>query len=364
MKLNINENEKIISLLNLWYEEIIKYNLCRAKKLKDEVNTKLKEINVDSQVQIYYDLFDFRYQVLTDGISINKKSFEHMNSLELPADNRVQYYYYFFKAICKTMISEYKEAETCFEKAEELLVNIQDEIEKAEFQYRKATFYYQTFKPLEAIEYSKQAKYLYSNHTGYEVNATLCENTIGLACIDLRQFEKAEEYLNTAIDTLQKQEEESLLLRVRYNLAWLYNSQKLSSLAIRHASEITEKIPNHYKAIFVQAKGYYKLGDLERATRYIRKGLDLAINTGNEEYRHHFTILNVLCKEGNLDELEKVTNDGISYFEKEEIWDCVKKYTELLAIEFYKKDVHSKASHYFYMNNKADGKQLAKGALK
>ena len=36
---------------------------------------------------------------------------------------------------------------------------------------------------------------------------------------------------------------------IRNNLGWLYGTQNLSDLAIRHASEVAEKLPKHYKAI-------------------------------------------------------------------------------------------------------------------
>ncbi|PFA52934.1 hypothetical protein CN403_34220, partial [Bacillus cereus] len=85
------------------------------------------------------------------------------------------------------------------------------------------------------------------------MNVALCDNVFGLACIDLRQFEQAEESFNTAIDILKSKNERTLLLRVRNNIGLLYANQNLSSLAIRHLSEVTENIPNHFKALYLQA---------------------------------------------------------------------------------------------------------------
>lgn len=80
------------------------------------------------------------------------------------------------------------------------------------------------------------------------------ENIFGLSCIDLRQFEQAEESFNTAIDSLNKKNEKTLLLRVRNNIGLMYANQNFSSLAIRHLSEITENMPNHFKALYLQAE--------------------------------------------------------------------------------------------------------------
>ena len=69
----------------------------------------------------------------------------------------------------------------------------------------------------------------------------MCDNIFGLSCIDLKQFEQAEIRLDSALNILQKYSEETLSLRVRHNLAWLYASQNLSELAMRHISEVTTK---------------------------------------------------------------------------------------------------------------------------
>ena len=78
-----------------------------------------------------------------------------------------------------------------------------NEVEEAEFNYRLASFYYQIYKPLLAIDYIRIAKDIFSKQTGYKINVALCDNVFGLACIDLRQFEQAEESFNTAIDILK-----------------------------------------------------------------------------------------------------------------------------------------------------------------
>lgn len=65
-----------------------------------------------------------------------------------------------------------------------------------------------------------------------------------MACIDLKQYEQAEEKLNLALDVFQKIDNERFITMVRHNLAWLYASQNLSSLAIRHLVEVIKVIPN------------------------------------------------------------------------------------------------------------------------
>lgn len=366
MTVQEKSNKQLMELLHEWYEEMRLYHVKEAKQIYLQVKERLKEIETDQYVSFYYSLLNFRYKVLVDGMSITKDSFNQIEKLPNIKEefSFLAYYYYFFKAIHSTILANYTEAKTHYEKAEELLIDILDDVEKAEFEYRFSTYCYQSYQPFEAIQHVVKAKEIYRNHGGYEINIALCDNVYGLACIDLREFERAEECLNTVIDVCKKYDEEQLLLRVRSNLGWLYNIQDLYPLAIRQSSEIINTIPNHFKALFVLARAYYKLEGVETAKAYIEQGMKYSNESGNEEYKHRFAVLNELIAELPRIKLEKVVTDAISYFEKEDMWDCVKEYAEILALQFYEANNHVKASKYFYISNNADKKHLRKGALK
>lgn len=366
MTVQEKSNKQLMELLHEWYEEMRLYHVKEAKQTYLQVKERLKEIETDQYVSFYYSLLNFRYKVLVDGMSITKDSFNQIEKLPNIKEefSFLAYYYYFFKAIHSTILANYTEAKTHYEKAKELLIDIHDEVEKAEFEYRFSTYCYQSYQPFEAIQHVVKAKEIYRNHVGYEINIALCDNVYGLACIDLREFERAEECLNTVIDVCKKYDEEQLLLRVRSNLGWLYNIQNLYPLAIRQSSEIINTIPNHFKALFVLARAYYKLEGVETAKAYIEQGMKYSNESGNEEYKHRFAVLNELITELPRIKLEKVVTDAISYFEKEDMWDCVKEYAEILALQFYEANNHVKASKYFYISNNADKKHLRKGALK
>ncbi|ETE94114.1 hypothetical protein V5R22_01400 [Bacillus thuringiensis] len=366
MSIQTKGREQLIRLLNEWYEEIRLYHVEKSNQLKMKIEENLKEIETDQYLSLYYSLLEFRYKVLVEGINITKESFEKVEEISGIKDQYLflAYYYHFFKAIHSTILSNYNDAKAHYDKAEELLIYIPDEIEKAEFEYRMASFYYHSYQPFEGIQHVLKAKEMFSNHIGYEINHALCDNLYSIACIDLREFGRAEECLNKVIDVLKKNNEEHLLIKVRYNLGWLYHIEDLYELAIRHSSEIVNKIPNHYKALFVLARAYYKLGDIETAKQHIEQGMKSAIQSGNAEYKHRFAVINELVTELPKARLEQVVTDAISYFEKEGMWDCVKEYAEMLAIQFYETDDHVKASKYFYISNNADKKHLRKGALK
>ncbi|MEC2943476.1 hypothetical protein P9Z76_15440 [Bacillus cereus] len=364
MNVHTKDNKQITQLLNEWYQSMLSQQNLQATNLKQEIEDRLSNTKKDEHLSLYYSLLNFRYTVLTDGLSITKDSFNKINSFDIPENSFLSYYYHFFKAIHEAMISNYTKAREEFENAEKLLMYVPNEMELAEFNYRIASFHYQTYQPLVAIQYVTKAKDIFSKHAGYEINLAACDNVYGLSCIDLRQFEQAEINLNSALDILRKHDEESLVLRLRHNLAWLYANQNLSSLAIRHVSEVTKKNPKHFKAIFVEAREYYKLGEHTLAEELIENGLRICNELENKELLPHFMILKELNNKTSTLSLEKVILEGISYFKKEKLWDCVQEYTEILANAFYQEENHVQASKYFYMSNEARRKYEEKGALK
>ena len=112
-------------------------------------------------------------------------------------------------------------------------------------------------------------------------------------------------------------------------------------------------MPNHFKALYLQADEYLKLGEKESASQFIERGLSVCNKLEIKEYQYRFKILDELCKESNTIEIEKVVLAGVSYFETEELWECIEEYTERIANKFYAEENHFKASKYFYLSNQA-----------
>lgn len=356
-----NTNEGINSLLKVWYENIIRCNINEALQIKTEINKRTNENELNLDQRFYLELFNFRYQVLTDGLSINKRSFDHIDSMNLPASNSIQFYYHFFKGIHRTILSDYNDAKIHFEQAEEFITSDLNELEKAEFMYRQGTYLYQTYQPLLAIEKVTEAKDILLKHNEYNVLVALCENVYGLSCIDLRQYNLAEESFDAAIDILRRESREELLLRVRSNIGWLYENQNLLSSAIRHLSEVNSKIANHVRALFSEAEAHFKLGETLRAEELINRGINVSKEIDNKEYLHRFLILEQMNKLSNTNELEKVVIEGIQYFEQNNLLDAVYEYTEKLAIRFHEENNYRKASEYFYQSTVSQKNQWKKG---
>ncbi|MDM5188786.1 tetratricopeptide repeat protein [Bacillus sp. DX4.1] len=365
MNVSVKGNEQITRLLNEWYFEIRARHVTNAQRLKAEIDTMIHSIEEDQNLLLYYSLLDFRHQYLIDSLSISKNSFKKIDSFEEPTDNFLSYFLHFFKAIHFNITGNHTLAKKHYDKAELLLKKIPDEIENAEFYYELAIFYCHIQKPIITINYLQKSKDIFSNNgSGYEMKVAFCNNLYGLAYTQLKEFELAEEHYIAAIESFQKKNEEHFTMIIRHNLGFMYATQNLSSLAIRYLSEVNQKMPSNYKAIFIEAREHSKLGETQIAAELIEKGLSICHGLNNEGYILHFNILKNLNNNVSTKELEQVVIEGLTYFEREELYEYIHEYNEKLAIKFYHEDNHSKASQYFYLSSKAREKLFEKEALK
>ncbi|MDR4439336.1 tetratricopeptide repeat protein [Bacillus cereus] len=364
MMVSAKGNNEITKLLNDWYLEIRSRRIGNAHQLKEIIDSKIHSIEEDQDLLLYYSLLDFRYQFVIDNLSVSKSSFDKVEAFDMPTDNFLAYYYHFFKGIHASTIGEYQIAKESYENAETLLDCIPDELEKAEFYYKVGAFHYNIYQGLLSYKKVSEAREIFAQHAGYEINVAFCDNLIGLACTHLREWELAEEYFTKAMDMFQKIDEEQFILMVRQNLGLMYATQNLSPLAIRYLSEVNQKMPNNYKALFIEAREHMKEGNHSVAKDLIAKGYSVCQEIENIEYLHHFKILDAMNGGFPAEALERTVLKGVSYFKEQELFEFIKEYEEYLATAFYKENNHIKASHYFYSCSQAGKKVIEKEALK
>ncbi|PGZ98464.1 hypothetical protein COE51_11440 [Bacillus pseudomycoides] len=369
MSVHVIKQEEITSLLNEWYREIRAQNFMKAKELKQSIDAKIKNMEENRTNEEHYLLLDFRFKMLSAEFyphqsDISKNDIQEMKLDKAPSDKSLFYYYYFFKASHATVIGDFKEAEQNYEKAESLLKNVHDPIEIAEFNLKLSSYYYYVSQPVLVIQHANRARNIFTEQYGYEKKVAACDNILGLACIELSEFEQAEVYLMSSLNMLQNQHEESLMLRVRHSLGVMYAEQNLSELAIRYLSEVSQKIPKHFRAIFLEARENYKLGNTELAASLIQKGLEVCSELEQEEYKYHFVILKALNENATTEKLEVVICEGIAFFKESGLWKYVQEYAEKLAVQYYETGNSVKASEYFYLGHKEKEEGFKKGALK
>lgn len=364
MNVSLKGNEQITKLLNDWYVEIRARRIENAHHLKDKIASIMCDIQEDQNLLLFYLLLDFRYQYIIDNVGVSKDSFDKIEALGIPTDKYLTYYYHFFKGIHASTIGDYNVAKINYEKAETLLSYIPDKLEQAEFYYKIGAFHYDIYQGLLSIKKVTTAKELFSQHTGYEINIAFCNNLLGLACTHLKEWELAEEYFANAMNTFQKINEEKFILMVRQNLGLLYATQNLSPLAIRYLSEVNLKMPNNHKAMFIQAREHFKLGENTEAAEFINKGIEISKKLNHDEYRYRFNILKETNKKAPAISLEKAVLAGMDYFKRESLWEYVQEYTEVVAIKYHNEGNSEQACKYFYLSFEAKNEVFKKEALK
>lgn len=364
MNIQLKGTEQLTELLNEWYLQIRSRHREGAQRLKEEIETQINNLKENQNLLFYYSLLDFRHNYLINNLNISKKSFEKIEQFETPPEDFLAYYYHFFKAIHSKSVGSYTLAETHYAEAEKLLIHIPDELEKAEFYYNLAIFHYHIYQSLLATKYVTIAKDIFLKNTDCEIKIAYCDNLLGLACTHLKEYKLAEEYFISAIELFRNFGDERDILIGRQNIGLMYAEQKQSSLAIRYLSEVNEKMPENYKALFVEAKQRMNLNDAETALELIKDGLRISNALELTEYKYRFRIIRELCSNNSIEDLEKELLAGMDYFKGENLWEYVQEYSEILAVKFHAEANFEKASTYFFLSYEAKEQVFEKEALK
>ncbi len=364
MNVQLKGNEQLTELLNQWYLQIRARDREKSIHSKKEIEKQLDNLKNNQSLLFYYSLLDFRCDYLINNLNISKKSFDMIETFETPKEDFLAYYYHFFKAIHSKAIGSYTLAEEHYTKAESLLIHIPDELEKAEFYYNLAIFHYHIYQALLATKYVTIAKEIFLKNNDCELKIAYCDNLLGLACTHLKEYKLAEEYFISAIDLFRNFGSERDILISRQNIGLMYAEQKQSSLAIRYLSEVNQKMPGNYKALFVEAKQRINLKETEIALELIQEGLQISESLGFNEYQYRFKIMKRICKNDSTEYLEKEILAGMDYFKRENLWTYVQEYSELLAVKFHAEANFEKASTYFFLSYEAKEKNFGKEILK
>ncbi|EOW9527325.1 tetratricopeptide repeat protein [Bacillus cytotoxicus] len=354
--------DKGYDLLDEWYQKMLSQQLDKAMVLKKEIDDKFSNRKKHTDSFIYYSLLNFRYQMLTGDFEKGLEGFDYIKDMP---DCFLKYYYHFFQFIYHTETGNYNCAEYHRELVANLLDMMPNEAETAEYHYRIALYHYYLSQPTLAIHYATKALEYFSSQEDYETKVGACKNTLGMACVTLEQFEMAEEYLISALNTFQQLNEHTLVLKVRSNLGVFYAEQNLSDLAIRHLTEVfrgCQYSKAHYqkRITFLLAREHIKLKKNKEAAFYIDEGLKVC----NREYNYHLNVLKSINNNESIESLEAVVIEALSYFKEQELWKDVQIYTELLAVKWYNMGDKDKASDYYHMGYEARNLLKEKGRLK
>lgn len=352
--LNVISSEQVMELLNNWYIQMREENLEKVAFIKRDVAEKITRMEKNQTLLLYYSLLEFRYKLLLENVADLTSPLEKTNPEEL--DNLLAYYYYFFQGMYEYNLRNYYEALSYYKLAEKKLETIGDEIEKAEFHHKVAWTFSYTRQILLAIQHILKAKEIFDKYENYKHRQADCENLLGICWMIKNKFKESEEHFNNALSlTNMVKHNTRLRCRITYNLGLLYSEQNLSELAIDHLS-CSYNMEKNYRTLYALAREYFKVGKNQEAINSIQEGVAACNKLNNEEYLHHFNILNVLSANAKEYEIQQAFQEGIAYFQKKKIWGFVKDYAEKFAYYFCQNRQYQKACTYYQLALEANNK--------
>ncbi|KIQ91332.1 hypothetical protein RW25_06040 [Bacillus sp. L_1B0_8] len=350
MNSSLHNIESLSQQLNDLYAAIRKRDSNSSIILKEKIDLHFDEFQKNSDLALHYHLIHFRYNFLLDNFNISKDSFDVIDTFDIPLTGILGYYYTFFKAIYFNAVGNYIEGKAYFYKAKELLHDVPDELEYAEFHYMLAISLYDNFESLLGIKEVLVSKKVFLKNDTFETNVAFCNNLLGLMCTDLKNYELAADFYYEALHTFQKLNEENWILMVQQNLGFMYSEQELTEQSLHYLSKVNKKVLNNYKVLFVEAKELFKLGKNADALDCIERGVHICKSLHHEEYLHHFNILQAFVLDLPGIEIEEIILKGKLYFEKQNLTAYNQRYFEQLAHKYKQENEYFKSCECYSLS--------------
>lgn len=351
--------------INEWNRHIQKFNVTDAEMLKAEIERDIDVMEEDQDLLIYYQLIAFRHQLMIDYVIPSEGNqmelSEYLKRIE--GSNRkmeklVEYYYYFFQGMYEFKEGNFLSAITFYQKAENTIPYISDEIERAEFYFKMAEVFYHMKQTHVSMHYSSQAYNIYETHDLYSVRRIQCHFVIAGNYDDLESHEKALPHLEQALKgaRLLESKNKRIYGQALFNIGNCY----LKMGELTKAAKYMEKSILQFKksnfnnltqAYHDLALIYFLQHKQEQAMDCFRKGVRFACKFDDDLFKIMFEGLQALfIKKGETSILLNVfnkleTSQGYPYMEELALL-AAKFYTEIGQMDdsviCFKKMVHAR----------------------
>jgi tetratricopeptide (TPR) repeat protein len=362
-----NQTVELDTLQNLydeWFEVRLK-DIDKLEEIKSKIDSIVKHIKGYIFTHPEYWLISLGHDVILENLSEAAVSLDQLEKFDISKlSTRYQFYYYLFKGTYYLFKGEHKIALSTLQIISDNPHLTPNNIERAEYYYKVGGTYYHLKKTIDSIHYLSNALTLFKSEPGYERRIMACEIALGLNSVDLHQWEEAEERFYNALNYSNKVKDNKMKATIYHDLGLLYAEQNMSKAAIHWFNEsLLDTNPNH-KTIYLIAREYLKVGNKDEATRWLNKGIKIAIDQNLTTYIIRFNLLKVLYFENDKKVIESTLLECLNHFMNENDWYYVQEVALRLA-EFYSKQTkYKEAVKYYQLMVKAQNNILEMGALK
>ncbi|GAK08021.1 response regulator aspartate phosphatase [Geomicrobium sp. JCM 19038] len=175
--MNCNYETEALTKIGEWFVFLSDYELNKARKKKVEIDKLIVIDTVPKQIRSYYDLVNFKHQLLTEEITFRtslKQPQTLQNDVAELTDCTLTYLYFFMQAIVSINEENYRNAMKYLQQAERE-VSIVNQFEQAEFHFRKGYVHYRLSENSDALVHLHRSyQFVKSSEAHLKLKANLC----------------------------------------------------------------------------------------------------------------------------------------------------------------------------------------------
>jgi tetratricopeptide (TPR) repeat protein len=343
-------NQDVTTVLEDWYMQIRLGKQQAALDLYLELRQREAELKQQETLYAVYLLLSCRFHLLTSDLDksgeFQKKAAEYQHAF-VPA---LHYYYHLAEGMRLFAERSYTCALAAYEKAEEYLASINDEVEHGDFHFRKAAVYYYLDISSLSVYHTECAVRVFEKYPDYRYLLARSELMRGLNFIEQKEFMQAEQALNDALAHTDVTRENSLVTLIQHNIGYLYTEQQMPLAAIPYLSAARKDhtFPGYLKTLYLLADSCWKTGQQELAFEAYQEGFQLSMEQNDDIYKWEFAMLHK--KYADSANFESVWMEGIDFFKAKGDRYNVRTYASELAAYFKETNQDELAVYYYKLS--------------
>lgn len=307
-------------------------------------------IKDDPTILTYYYLISLRYALFLDQFEEAKQLREQLVGFKMYLNEEQNYYYALFLGLYDYHYSSFSDALPKFKMAE--TVSNRLHIYEAELPFYMALTYSHIKREALSLIYCKKAMDQYNQELNFS-RVIDCHLLMGITYNHIKAFDLAEASFHSIISSQVFTRLDKIHGKIYHNLGVTHSEQSESQKAIDYFKKALKikNNHNHLNSIFLLAKEYLEIGDLNQTKEWLNYGLNISNSHNNKEYIIKFTILDFQFNKIWDSSYETYLSDiAIPYFLDKGSDDAI-PYIEALAT-YYLQNYHYKlASKYLSMAN-------------
>lgn len=361
-----NEEESQLDIkIGKWYE-LMKENTDQIllKDKYEEINKLFSSLQIANPA-IKFEIFKIKYFIKTENYSAIDSHLTMLKKYRSTMSDELLFFFYYLSGMGYYVQNNFNKAE------ESLLISLRKiqtitqhsdtfDYELSDIYYYLSLCYGKLYKTHKTKEYALKSLQIADNLLDHLLQIKLYV-ILGINEGRTKSYENAIEYYQKAIKIAKAINNDNYTGIIHHNLGYLFSLQDKHQDAIvnyqkslKYTSDLhTKRLVTTY---FCLAKEFKKTKQIKEMEEVIKKGR--ALITGNEEYKHHFNILELSLNDSLYENRQYIREEVLPFFSKRNQWLYVMEYAEILASNLETNFQYKEAAKLYKMAFSAQKKLL------